>query len=262
MTGEIVEVTPAGHPRTLWQPLISAAPSVNLSDLLAELGLGPREREQAPLLLVTGAHPDDETLGCGRLLSRWAREVGPVRAMIATLGEACFDHVMSRPADLAARRLGEWVAGLAELGTEPSGCAGVPDGQVGSHRDQLGAALDTLLESLPDDRPVVLAAPWRRDPHPDHAAAGEVVASVARDRGVPMLEFPVWMTYWGDPDGPDAPRADLRRVQTDVRADQDHQRACRCFVSQLQPIAAGFGPVVPPAMLAHHDQQLVMVAGR
>lgn len=51
--------------------------------------------------------------------------------------------------------------------------------------------------------PIVIAAPWRHDPHPDHRAVGEAAA----------------------------------------------------------PIAPGWGAVVPPAMLAHHDQQLLLTDG-
>ena len=38
---------------------------------------------------MVSAHPDDETIGLGRLAYAWAQTVGPVVGVLATAGEAC-----------------------------------------------------------------------------------------------------------------------------------------------------------------------------
>ena len=109
---------------------------------------------------------------------------------------------------------------------------------------------------------MVLAAPWRHDPHPDHRACGRAAATVAAERGLPLLEFPVWMTYWADPDSIEAADLALIKLTTDVAADLAHRRACAAFVSQLDPLSEDLGPVVPPGMLRHHSQQLLIMPDR
>ena len=46
---------------------------------------------------MLSAHPDDESIGAGRLLSAWRRSGGRAQAVTATAGEACFDHVTDPP---------------------------------------------------------------------------------------------------------------------------------------------------------------------
>lgn len=90
------------------------------------------------------------------------------------------------------------------------------------------------------DRLVVLSA------HPDDESIGAQL-------GIPVRHFPVWMTYWSDP----AVNLGGRLVTVDV----DEDAAVRCFHSQLEPLQPGWGAIVPPEMLAHHDRQLLVLPG-
>lgn len=56
-------VSPAGHSRSVWAPRITAAPELDLVQLRKAIGV---ERDGTALLVIS-AHPDDETLGAGRL---------------------------------------------------------------------------------------------------------------------------------------------------------------------------------------------------
>jgi hypothetical protein len=88
---------------------------------------------------------------------------------------------------------------------------------------------------------------------------GRVIGSLGRSLNLPVLEFGVWMTYWSDPD---ELAADGRRVAVLSTNDHDElafDRACEAFDSQLRPLVPGWGPVVPPAMLAHLQQQLLVL---
>jgi LmbE family N-acetylglucosaminyl deacetylase len=263
VTGSPTAVTPAGHELEHWQQQRSRARTVDLTDLLDLLHLGT---VAGPRLVVVGAHPDDETLGLGRLIHRWARTLGPVTAVVSTAGEACVDHVLTRPDGLAERRLAEWHRAMAVLGVEGTYALGLADGTLAGAEPVLTSALEDVLADLSarDGRscagaPVLLACPWRGDPHPDHQAVGRVVGALALQRGLPHLEFPVWMTYWSEPAELTDDGRTLVSLTTDADDQDAHRRACTAFRSPLVPIAPGLGPVVPAQMLAHHHEQLVIM---
>ena len=248
-----VEVTPAGHRVEVWQPTIARAEVVDLPALTRRLGVADGAR-----LVVIAAHPDDETLGAGRLVAEWSRTHGPVTAVLATLGEACVDHVMVRPADLEMRRLEEWRRATTLLGVSEHRLLQQPDGQLSQRQTELELRLTEALRArIAAGERLVLTTPWRQDPHPDHRACGRVAARTAARLGLPLLEYPVWMTYWLDPAALDG-QVELARLAVDPTADEAQQSALDCYASQLHPLAAHLTPVVPPAMLEHHRQQLVL----
>lgn len=247
-------VTPEGHDVTVWAPVLERALRVSFADLTCAL-VGDHPAQ----LLVLAAHPDDETLGLGRFASQWARTVGTVTGVVATAGEACLDHVTTRPADIEQRRYDEWIAATDILGFSDRNLLGLPDGGLASVQDQLRVRVCAVLDALAERRsPVVLAAPWRFDPHPDHQAVGRAAVEVARSRNIELIEYPVWMTYWSEPDRIDAAGQQVVVVDQDQAANEAHRAACHCFISQLEPLAPHLTPVVPPAMLAHHHQQLLI----
>ena len=105
----------------------------------------------------------------------------------------------------------------------------------------------------------MLAAPWRLDPHPDHQAVGRATARVARDLGLPLLEYPVWATYWARPSELDRHRQTLLVVRHDDEAETAYAEALAAFRTQLEPLDQTLTAVVPAEMLAHHDRQLVVL---
>ncbi len=248
-------VTPPGLSTDVWRSSADAAPEVRVDQLVRRLDL-PAETP----LVVFSAHPDDETIGCGRLIAQWARQVGPCTAVLATLGEACVDHVAERPPGLAARRLREWRSATSRLGITRSIVLGLDDGRLTDERRKLRERIDLAMDQVArSGRPPVLCAPYRRDPHPDHQAMGTAVARVGRRRRWPVLQYPIWLTYWVEPG---RFGGSLERVRVDERADRAHGEAVACFTSQLAPLTDDLTPVVPEEMLAHHTRQLLVRGGR
>lgn len=248
-----VAVTPAGQGLEVWADRIASAAHRTLDDLGTDFGWSQRSR-----LLVLGAHPDDETLGCGRLIHTWSRR-GRATALTATAGEACVDHVAPRPDCLADRRLDEWRRALHRLGADARPCPRLPDGGLAEHETELADELHRWLDEESAAN-VVLAAPWRHDPHPDHAACGRVAASVAARRRVPFVEYPVWMTYWTPVSSASAQGLRLISLRSDATADRASRLARDEFVSQVSPLSVELGPVLPPEMLLHHDRQLLIIS--
>lgn len=238
-------VTPAGHHPRVWAAAIAASAPVTL-DALAQAG---------PRLLVVAAHPDDETLGAGRLVAQWAAQVGPVTAVTLTAGEACLDHLGHRDDTLGARRLGEWRAAVAALGVGDAQAWDVPDGEVGEALDIVTGRLRAVIERVGAD---VVLAPWSLDPHPDHRAAGLAATRAARGCGTEVLEYPVWMTYWSLPAALERAAYRLVHVPTDASAERARTSALAHYASQLEPLRDDLEPVVPAHLLAHHDRQLLL----
>ena len=253
--GTLVEVTGPGHDLSRWSSLRSGAERLGLITLLDRL----RVSEGAGLV-VLAAHPDDETLGLGRLVHAWSRQVGPVTAIVATAGEACVDHVLPRPPGLAERRLAEWTTATEALGVDRRHALGLADGSLTGQEPTLVHAVETVLDDVASrTSQVVVAAPWRGDPHPDHQAVGRAAEAAGRSRGVPTLAYGVWMTYWSEPEDLAADGRRLAVLTTDDADEEAHLRARSAFVSQLEPLAPGLGAVVPPGMLAHHHEQLLIL---
>lgn len=236
--------TPPGNSFDVWAQVRSTAPLSTPADL-ASAGMGT--------LLVVAAHPDDETLGAGRLISQWARDVGPVDALCLTRGEACLEHLGLPSEGLGQRRALEWRAAVDHLRVRAHHVADIPDGQVREHH----ARVRELIEEHAAGASAILA-PWRCDPHPDHMAAGRAAAWLAYTLGIPLIEYPIWLTYWGIPSDFERTGGQLHRVVTDETAEREREAALACYASQLEPLDATVTAIVPDSLHEHHAEQLAI----
>ncbi len=162
---------------------------------LPRVVLDPAEVEH---VVVLAAHPDDESLGAGGLLSQAARTGLRVTLVVATNGEASHPasstHSAEQLAILRQEELRRAVGSLAP--TASIELLGHPDGRLADHEQGL---LVALVELVGDGRRTLLAAPWRHDGHADHEAAGRVAAAAAARTGARLLEYPIWFWHWGTP---------------------------------------------------------------
>ena len=146
-------------------------------------------------MLVTVAHPDDETFGCGSLLARLTADGARVVVVCATRGEAGEDALERGldPEALGAARTEELHAAAAILGVAEvellafadSGWDGPsPQGALVSAGAELVVALEGVLDRHRPDV-VVTLDPTGSDGHRDHAAIGTATtAAVAAVGGV------------------------------------------------------------------------------
>ena len=128
-----------------------------------------------PLLLVTVAHPDDESFGCGSVLLSAAAAGWRTAVLCATRGEAGESRIETE--DLGAVRAGELHAAASILGV---GEVRLLDG----HRDGGVVAADVLpavASALDELRPDVVVTLDASDGHPDHAAVRDATLSVVGD---------------------------------------------------------------------------------
>lgn len=148
-------------------------------------------------IIVVAPHPDDETLGCGMLIARAARDGARVAVVALTDGQASHPNSRRWPATALGRlRRAELRRAMARLGAGASRLVflGWPDGQVARRGKAL--ALRRMLQAL-DPGVVIAASP--NDHHMDHKAGWALVRDALRGTGVPLFAYAVWSRTGGGP---------------------------------------------------------------
>lgn len=157
-----------------------------------------REEDLPSTLLVIAPHPDDEVLGCGFLMRRVAAAGG--RVMIAWMTDGGGSHgeldAGARGA-LVARRQGEALAGVAELGVSLAEACflGCPDGGLGADGERMAQALDRLQHLCDRHAVETVVVTAADDGHPDHRAAFAIAQQLAVAR---IYSYPISTKYDGE----------------------------------------------------------------
>jgi LmbE family N-acetylglucosaminyl deacetylase len=149
--------------------------------------------------VVLAAHPDDEVLGAGGILSLLASAGIRLRLVAVTDGEASHAGQLD-PGELVTRRCAERAAALRELGASTAEVIRLrlPD----SGLDRREPELTTLMRPLVAGFDTCLAS-WENDVHADH----ETVGRAARQACPNLFFYPIWMWHWARPGDPRAPWA-------------------------------------------------------
>jgi LmbE family N-acetylglucosaminyl deacetylase len=201
----------AGTPESVWLEALG--------------GHAPWAPRPGPLVVVS-PHPDDEVLGAGGLMRMWSAWDHPVALVSVTDGEAAFPDWR----DLKSRRRAELDRALGVL--SPSHIhrfhLGLADGAGEVNISALREALVILCEFKP-----TLIAPYERDGHPDHEAAGEACLEIAREFKLPIARYPIWAWHHRHPGEFDGFRFGRFVLDTATRAAK--AEAIECFTSQLAP---------------------------
>lgn len=153
--------------------------------------LGDRPLVAAPTLqtlLVLGAHPDDETTGCGGLVALCATSGADVHVVVATAGEATAGSPLA-PAETGRRRVAELEEACRLLGARPPVVLGHPDGAVADHVDALAAELAHHVRAIGPD---AIALPWFLDGHRDHRAVVDALARAGIPPATELWGYETW----------------------------------------------------------------------
>ena len=148
-------------------------------------------------LLAVHAHPDDEVIGTGGILARYAAE--GVRTVLVTCTDGAVGEIsdpsLATPENLAEVRSHELdesvrllkVSRLVKLGYRDSGMAGTADNTNPASFNQanLDEAIQRVVEVVREERPQIIVTYDERGGygHPDHIRAHQVaVAAFERTR--------------------------------------------------------------------------------
>ncbi|RYP83903.1 PIG-L family deacetylase [Nocardioides guangzhouensis] len=249
ITGPREHVPEGLHARVL-DPRPTAVPLRAWQDRLARMESRPDPLAGADRVLVVSAHPDDETIGAGRLVAGFP---GPAVAVTMTAGERCLAGEGVDAVDIGVRRVAEWRSAVSALGAEALETQRWPDGQLDRHQAEVARLLVRLAQ--PGD---VLLVPWRHDPDRDHRALGAAAVEAAAVAGVRVVEYPVWAPYLRTPHEVGATGQALVPVDTDAEAGARWRRALGEYLSQVEPWLPGWAPLVPADLLQHHVTQLIV----
>lgn len=204
-------------------------------------------------VVIVGAHPDDETLGCGGLIATRAAEGRRIVVIVLTDGRALLarfgiDRDPS-PAEVSAMRKDETRRALDILtdGRAELRFLDFENEKLVAQQAEATAQLTALLREL---GPAEVYAPSPFEGHREHVAANTITrdACAATDTCRTFFEFTVSLAR--DTDVNALPR---RRIHVDVRAHRDRERrALAQFRSHLDRIS----PKLPGPLTENYDHYL------
>jgi LmbE family N-acetylglucosaminyl deacetylase len=199
--------------------------------------------------VILAAHPDDEVLGVGGIISLLAGTGSRLRLVAVTDGEASHpDH--GDPPALARRRAQERTKALQTLGAADAEVIRLklPDSALAGRESDIAAAVENLVPGFD-----ACLAPWAGDVHADHEAVGRAARQAAA-RATQVFFYPVWMWHWARPADPRVPWPQAVRVTLTPSVADRKRAAIGCFGSQQEPRADGTGPVLPPGFVSHFSR--------
>lgn len=138
-------------------------------------------------ILVIAPHPDDETIGCGGMVARWAGSGADIEVVGLTDGEATIGGRGGAGATATARRR-EAALAAGALGVGGVVTPGLPDGRL---LMTLPSLSDVLSTALSRHRPDVVLLPWPLDGHPDHRAVTLALARIPEQPGCELYGYEV-----------------------------------------------------------------------
>ncbi len=206
--------------------------------------------------IVFAPHPDDETLGCGGMIALKRQQGVEVWVVFLTDGQdSQFNHVRIKTiAELVQIRQHEALAALDTLGVQASEIRflDLPDGSLPNlpeaKRQQVVNQLIDLLEASNAQEVYVT---YRKDIHPDHQEAYELVRSAVlqSQRELELIQYPVWANW--RPQQIDFQAEEVENVyRLSIAETRDKKmQALDAYRSQYLPLALGAKPPLPPGFI-------------
>jgi LmbE family N-acetylglucosaminyl deacetylase len=176
-------------------------------------------------VLILAPHPDDESLGCGGLISELCRLGRPPLVIVLTDGTGSHPSSPSVPASVL-RQLREHEAAdaLHHLGINDRGSLiflRLRDTAAPHSGPDFDDAVARIAAYAPGCE--TICAPWGHDPHCDHEAADLMARAVAERTGLRHLAYPVW--GWTLPPETPLPDNEVRGWRLDIEAALPAKRA-------------------------------------
>ncbi len=185
-------------------------------------------------VLIVSAHPDDETLGVGGLMTDLADLGVSITVLVATAGEKSQPNASEHYQGLmGARRRREVEQALGGLAPRAHLLhLGLPDGELTSNEAQLSEHIVRLSGA-----DTLILAPWTGDGHPDHDASGRAAIASSQTTGAAIVHFPIWLWHWGTLEI--LPWDRLVAAETSLSGCWRKRDAVEAFTSQLHHISVG-----------------------
>ncbi len=154
--------------------------------------------------MVFAPHQDDETLGCGGLITLKLEQGLSVWVVFLTDGQkgqrSSAQQPKLKPEELVQIRKQEALSALTTLGVEASQVYFLDQPDGGLSRLLPAAqqqALEQLVQLLQQHAPQEIYVPYQKDGHPDHEATYAIVQAALTAAQLPseLLQYPVWSLW-------------------------------------------------------------------
>jgi LmbE family N-acetylglucosaminyl deacetylase len=142
-------------------------------------------------ILAICAHNDDQLIGAGGTLAKYAAEGWRVRTLICSFGESSHPHLKGPV--IAATRAQEALAADRILGGAGIEFLGLTEGRFPLQFREKGTS-QKLLRIIRAERPAKIFTNAPDDYHPDHRAVGRLVRDLVGKHRIPteVYTFDIW----------------------------------------------------------------------
>jgi len=146
-------------------------------------------------VVVIAPHPDDESLGCGGLISQACAEGRRVKVIVVSDGTGSHPRSRAYPRTrLRALRESEARRAASALGLAPR-CVDflrLRDRFVPGGGPTARVAVERIVAAAREIDATALFVSWRHDPHCDHRAAYFLARAAQRELGSALFEYSIW----------------------------------------------------------------------
>ncbi|MBD8081647.1 PIG-L deacetylase family protein [Chryseobacterium caseinilyticum] len=151
--------------------------------------------------LIVAPHADDESLGCGGVISL-LRKFGQ-NVYILLLSDGTLSHPNSKeyPAEKLRDLREKELLDAAEILGVPAAnivfCRYKDRNVPSVHQEGFENAVKSISKMMGMIQPQSIFVPWRRDPHPDHQAAFQLI-NASETSNAKIYEYPIWLKELGN----------------------------------------------------------------
>lgn len=148
--------------------------------------------------LIVAPHPDDESLGCGGAIALLRKFDCDVSILVLSDGTLSHPNSKKFPASvLRDLREREMLGAIEILGVQAKSLTFLRylDRSVPNKDSEFFASAVKVCQNyLEKIKPQTILLPWRRDPHPDHLAANQIIVTARThlDFATRIIEYPIW----------------------------------------------------------------------
>jgi LmbE family N-acetylglucosaminyl deacetylase len=146
------------------------------------------------IIMVFCAHNDDQIIGAGGTLAKYAQEGKEIIVYIFSFGESSHPHYHKE--EIIKRRVKELQNADKTIGVTQSYFLGLKEGDFFNEFTKKKRK-EIIVRALKEKKPIKLFTHSMDDPHKDHQAVNNIVLSIAQEIGYTgeIFTFDVWNPF-------------------------------------------------------------------
>jgi N-acetylglucosamine malate deacetylase 1 len=200
--------------------------------------------------IVFSPHQDDETFGCGGMISLKCQQQASVVVVFLTDGHKCGSYQDISQSEIIALREQEALKALQIIGVETSNIHFLrkPDCELKNlSENEREKTIDQIMELIKTHKPEEVYVPHCQEVHPDHHATYELVHTALNrlytqaQITAELIQYPIWL-FWSSPLFIQLSWQDIAAAQRlEISAVQDKKRqAIAAYKSQFECLPHNF----------------------